>query len=105
MKSKLDKQSVKGPCATLTERLSTFIKRGGQSVVVFLSASLYRRGICPLIFGERDLISIERLRRQCAHLKRTSHAKMKYGMSSFAIELNVESFAWHTSFSAFLASY
>jgi len=52
----------------------------------------------------KGLFSIERLRGQRAHLKRTGHAKMKYGMSPFAIQLNIKNFAWHTSISAFSAS-
>ena len=40
MKNELDKWSVKGRCATIIERLSTFIKRGGQLVEVDLGASL-----------------------------------------------------------------
>jgi len=36
----------------------------------------------------------KKLQRQCTHLKHASHAKVKYGVSSFAVELNIEDFAW-----------
>lgn len=104
MKSKLDRRSARDRYATKIEKQSTFIKRGGQSVESFLRASLYCRGVCPLIFGERASSASKRLRGQRAHLKRSSHAKMKYGMSPFAIQLDIKNFAWHTSISAFSAS-
>jgi hypothetical protein len=56
----------------------------------------------PNLWG-KGLFSIEKSREQRAHLKRTSHAKMKYGMSPFAIQLNIKNLAWHTSISAFSA--
>lgn len=104
MKNKLDKESARGRAPPRLKSSIVYLHEARWPICEVLPKGL------PILQGRispnlrrKGLFSIERYQEQRTHLKRTSHAKMKYGMSPFAIQLNIKNFACHSAISAFSA--